>query len=394
MDGGESTIRAGGEADDGEKSSTPPFAHCRAEVLRLMTGVQELADSVHLLQVGPLAGREWYEQLTRKLLPQLAEEPFLVVAVVGGTNIGKSVVFNHIAGDRASATSPLASGTKHPVCLVPAGFTDRHDLSQIFQGFVLSDWTDAQSALMATEEHRLFWRISDQVPANLLVLDTPDIDSDAPVNWLRADYIRHSADVLLAVLTQQKYNDAAVKKFFRNAAAEDKAVIVLFNQCLLPEDETYWPMWLKTFSDETGVKPDLVYVAPQDRRAAEKNELTFYLRGWDNATSSVPAEATGLDTETPRNLGRDLAELHFSAIKLRTLRGSLQHLLEKRTGLPSYLEEISRRSASFQAAGNLLSTQQLARIDNWPSPPTPCARNTRPAPPNSARPRSATSTRP
>ena len=35
--------------------------------------------------------------------------------------------------------------------------------------------------------------------------------------------------VLLAVLTQQKYNDAAVKQFFRAAVEADKPIVVLFN---------------------------------------------------------------------------------------------------------------------------------------------------------------------
>ena len=58
-----------------------------------------------LLQLPPLAGREWYDLLRQKLLPQLRDDAFLVVAVVGGTNIGKSVIFNHLAGCKASATS-------------------------------------------------------------------------------------------------------------------------------------------------------------------------------------------------------------------------------------------------------------------------------------------------
>ena len=68
------------------------------------------------------------------------------------------------------------------------------------------------------------------MPPRLLLLDTPDVDSNARVNWHRADAVRQTADVLIAVLTQQKYNDAAVKRFFRHAADADKAVIVVFNQ--------------------------------------------------------------------------------------------------------------------------------------------------------------------
>ena len=116
------------------------------------------------------------------------------------------------------------------------------------------------------ETDYLFWQSSEKTAENLLVLDTPDIDSDAKVNWLRADKIRRCADVLIAVLTQQKYNDAAVKQFFRKAAHEDKAVIVVFNQCQLPDDENYWPLWMQTFCRETGVHPEYIYICSQRPR--------------------------------------------------------------------------------------------------------------------------------
>lgn len=167
--------------------------------------------------------------------------------------------------------------------------------------------------------------------------------------------------MLLAVLTQQKYNDAAVKQFFRKAAAEDKAVIVVFNQVLLPEDEQYWPLWLGTFTRETGVQPDLVYISPNDRRAAEENRLPFFPREWPHN----PATAN----DGARQIGEDLARLHFSAIKLRTLRGSLAHLISE-SGVPAFLKEVRAVSQQFHSAAELLSAQRLAQVDNWPAPPT------------------------
>lgn len=339
-------------------ASSTPFAACAEEVRRLYASAGELERAGNVLAIAPLSGREWFETLSRKLLPQLVDEPFLVAAVVGGTNIGKSVVFNHLAGCRASATSPLASGTKHPVCLVPAGFTERHNLAVVFPGFELHSWETAEAALEDRTDDCIFWRESEFLPGNLLVLDTPDIDSDAVVNWRRADCIRHCADVLIAVLTQQKYNDAAVKQFFRKAAAEDKAILVVFNQCLLPEDEAYWPLWLATFSRETGISPDLVYLAPNDRRAAEENRLPFLRRDAEGRGEAASERAS--------DLRKDLSEMHFVEIKMRTLRGSLTQVL---TGVPEYLAEIERTSAAFRGAADLLSTQQLARVDNWPAPP-------------------------
>jgi hypothetical protein len=342
-----------------------PFSACAAEVTRLAQALEAVNREAGILQLSPLAGREWYESLHRKLIPQLAAQPFIVAAVVGGTNIGKSVIFNHLAGGRVSATSPLASGTKHPVCLVPVGFATQHDLAAIFEGFDLCEWTQPDAALENSPEHRLFWKTSPGLPSNLLVLDSPDIDSDAEINWLRADRLRHCADVLVAVLTQQKYNDAAVKQFFRKAAGEDKAVIVVFNQCLLPEDEDYWPKWLDTFSRETGIMPDLLYLAPNDRRAAEENRLPFFERTWpsDNLRAQRAADSTA------HNLARDLSDMRFAEIKLRTLRGALGQLLSPQVGARAWLEEIGRRSAAFQDAAHLLSMQELARVDNWPSPP-------------------------
>ena len=239
-----------------------PYADCAKKVERLHAAVVQLERTCRSLNLDPLAGRKWFDLLSQKLLPQLSDDAFLVVAVVGGTNIGKSVIFNHLAGCRASSTSPLASGTKHPVCLVPPGFVDCHDLRSILRGFQLHEWTTSDTALEHHKDDRLYWRTSPETASNLMILDTPDIDSDAKVNWDRADKVRLSADVLIAVLTQQKYNDAAVKQFFRKAADEDKAVIVVFNQCQLPEDEHYWPIWLDTFCRETGITPEFVYIRP------------------------------------------------------------------------------------------------------------------------------------
>jgi 50S ribosome-binding GTPase len=331
-----------------------------ARVKRLhhaLVGLQPLAAQ---LGVPPPAGEEWHELLVHKLLPQVDATPLLVVAVVGGTNIGKSVVFNHLAGEMASAVSPLAAGTKHPVCLVPTGFDDEPTLATLFEGFELRRWQAASDPLTDTPEHRLYWRVGAAVPPRLLLLDTPDIDSDAAVNWQRADTIRQSADVLIAVLTQQKYNDAAVKRFFRKAAEADKPVIVVFNQCDLEGDREYWPLWLATFVDETGAVPERVYVIPYDRRAAGELRLPFH--------------AVGPDGRQPLGQGvslrDDLAALHFDAIKIRTFRGALAEVLDPQRGAAAYLDRVRGAADEFAAAGRALSMAEMARV-HWPALPAP-----------------------
>ena len=341
------------------------FHHCATAVRSLLPALQKLEREAEMLQPLPLAEREWFELLRQKLVPQLGEQAFLVVAVVGGTNIGKSVIFNHLAGSRASATSPLASGTKHATCLVPEGFKAQHELQAVFPDFELHEWTDASLALEESDAHRLFWRVAPELPPSLLVLDTPDIDSDARVNWVRADAVRRSADVLIAVLTQQKYNDAAVKEFFRKAGDEDKAVLVIFNQCVLPEDEPYWPIWLDTFCRETHITPDAVYLTPNDRRAAEGLRLPFFERRMPTANAD---KATPAPDNTPRDLAADLAKLRFREIRMRTLLGSLHELTHPQRGIPAYLREVRLASEDLGRTATRLTTDSVVQVRNWPAP--------------------------
>ena len=369
------------------------------DVRKLVRSLRDLECAATPLRLEPLAGRDWFDLLTRKLLPQLADGAYLIVAVVGGTNIGKSVIFNHIAGFRASASSPLASGTKHPVCLIPMGFAEQHDLRAMFPAFELRSWTSGDEALLSIDAHCLFWREHECVPQNLVILDTPDVDSDAPVNWQRADAVRQAADVLVAVLTQQKYNDAAVKQFFRTAAAEDKAAIIVFNQVELPDDEPYWPVWLNTFCGETGLQPEYVYLAPNDRKAAEAIALTFEERTWPvkkESGDSSQESGDGSETEEPLTLTlspqsrgegtRDggsnsplatrhsslssvLSQLRFAEIKLRTLRGSLARLVDGEAGVPAYLREVQTRSRQFRDAADVFASRAIVKQANWPAPP-------------------------
>lgn len=339
------------------------FEQCSDVVNRLSEAIRALDRSIDAFDLPPLASYDWYELLEQKLRPQLGQDSFLIVAVVGGTNIGKSVIFNHVAGGRFSATSPLASGTKHPTALLPVGFRQQHDVSSLFPDFEVREGTDPDEALRESEQHLLYWRESDQLPDNLVVLDTPDIDSVAEVNWERADHIRRCADVLVAVLTQQKYNDAAVKQFFRRAAQEGKMVMVVFNQVLLPEDEQYWPLWMQTFCEETGVQPHSLYIAPNDRQAAESNSLPFFERPW-NAEAASP-----IDPSRQRSLIADLSDLRFAEIKVQTLYGAIAHLCDAKSGLPGWLSDIRRRGSDYSAALDLMATQRLVQVDRWPTLP-------------------------
>jgi len=337
---------------------TADYSRWAAQIRRLAKAVAALEAEARALNGASPAGQEWYELLQHKLLSQVSGTPALVAAVVGGTNIGKSLVFNHLAGENASAVSPLAAGTKHPVCLVSADWGSAEGLARLFEGFTLRPWASPEDPLAAADEHLLFWRVGANVPPKLLLLDTPDVDSDAAVNWQRADAIRRSADVLVAVLTQQKYNDAAVKRFFRRAAEADKAVILVVNQVDLAEDREVWPAWIETFCRETGVRPLATYVVPLDRAGARTLTLSFRDVGPDGRS---PPSA-------PADVRAELGALHFDRIKVRTLAGALGVVLDPHRGAMHWLDELRRLSQGFAAAEATLGASAMARV-RWPSPP-------------------------
>ncbi|MDR0336916.1 MAG: GTPase domain-containing protein [Planctomycetaceae bacterium] len=303
---------------------------------------------------------DWYALLKQKLIPQLSDKMFLIVAVTGGTNTGKSLIFNHLVGESFSAVDHRASGTKHPVCLVPKtiGTTSfKPILARHFESFQLIPWSNAEQPLSVTENHHLFWSEGCHVPDRLLLLDTPDVDSDREINWERARAVRHAADVLIAVLTEQKYNDAAVRKFFREASEANKPMIVLFNMFDLNNDIQHLPRWLEQFCEETGTKPLTVLVTPYNKEQAERLELPFY-ELQENGNFSEPV-----------NLEKILTELHFDTIKSQTLLGALKILKDPTTGVWSYLDTVQKSSLRFAEALQTLENVGETVVD-WPGLPT------------------------
>lgn len=338
------------------------FSKLAQSILELDRSLDRLRDIADRCGVPSPEHQDWYALLKYKLIPQLSEKALLVVAVAGGTNTGKSLVFNHLAGEHFSAVDHRASGTKHPVCLVPASVGEASTesvLARHFDAFRLVPWSDADQPLAVSETNHLFWAVSPNVSERLLLLDTPDIDSDRQVNWERARAIRHAADVLIAVLTEQKYNDAAVRRFFREAVEAEKPIIVLFNMFDREADADHLVRWLGRFREETGAEPVAVIVAPHDRQRAESLALPFY---------SV-SEDGRLVREEPVDLATLLSELHFDAIKSQTLLGALKVLNNPVGGVRAYVDSIESTARRFDEALRALENIGEASVD-WPGLPT------------------------
>lgn len=177
---------------------------------------------------------DWERQLTFKLAPRLAGEGCLIVAVAGGTNTGKSTVFNCLLGRSLSPVSPYGAFTKHP--LVTAG-PSRYEqclergklLPDAFIPTPAGDNLEADIADPAGERMLVYVALDESLPDRLVLLDTPDVDSITRTNWELAKSIREAGDVLIGILTGQKYADMAVVEFFREALKSGRRIIPLMN---------------------------------------------------------------------------------------------------------------------------------------------------------------------
>ena len=300
----------------------------------------------------------WHGPLFDKLLPQVSREPVLVAAVCGGTNTGKSLVTNTLVGAEISRSVPEAARTRHPVASVPRGFAARGGVDGLFPGFAAVAWTGGQDAIDLGPDargnpDRLVWRedAAGRQPVGLVLLDTPDIDGTLRENWHRAELVRNAADVIVAVLTQQKYNDAAVRDFFFAAAEAGKAVIVVFNMVDWPRQRDRIGGWLATFAAETGVEPLAVYAVPHDWSAAEAGRLDFH----------------PLPELTPDGAATDLvvrlADCDFERIKLQAMEGALGVVLDPNRGVGVWLDSFEQAAESWRVARGMLAEQARVRVD-------------------------------
>ncbi len=197
--------------------------------------------------------QEGSDLLTYKLVPHFAGEACLVVAIAGGTNTGKSTVFNLLLERVVSPMVTTAAATCHPVlagnamreaqCL-DSKLVPEFDPRPLSEPGLATDGSLPAEALFVTREPSL--------PDDLILMDTPDVDSIEKRNWEVSEHIRAAGDVLIAVLTAEKYKDERVVEYFREAVASAREVIPLMNKANPVEDFEVARMQLDEFRSDVG----------------------------------------------------------------------------------------------------------------------------------------------
>ena len=338
--------------------SATSFAAWAGAVAELCDLVDRLRPVAETLGAPVPAAADWHGALFGKLRPQVAREPLLVAAICGGTNTGKSLITNAIVGAEISRSVPEAARTVHPVASLPRGLSGRVDLAALFPGFRPVPWISDRDALDADAVDVIVCRedVAGRQPDRLVILDTPDIDGTLRENWQRAELVRNACDVIVAVLTQQKYNDAAVREFFAAAAATGKTVFVVFNMVDWPRQRERLAGWLATFAAETGAAAAAVYAAPHDFAAAAAGRIDLH---------AVP-ELTADGRSVP--LAERLATCDFDRIKRRAMEGAMRAVLDPAAGAPGWLDDFVARAGEWRRSQQRLEERARVRVELPPAP--------------------------
>lgn len=162
------------------------------------------------------------------------DDPPLVV-IAGGTNVGKSTIFNWVVGADVASSSPLARHTKAPTVYVHSG-----ELGLLREGSFLPSYArlklesrddPAHEASLGEGASSYFLLTHERAEVKGVVLiDSPDIDSTHARNREVAEDLLFLADVVLFVATPEKYNDALCVDYMDQATLLRKGLVWALNK--------------------------------------------------------------------------------------------------------------------------------------------------------------------
>jgi len=158
-----------------------------------------------------------------------------VVALAGPTGVGKSQLFNVLAGAELATV-----GRKRPT--TSAG-----------QAAV---WGEGGDALLDWLEISRRHRIDVDGLGGLVLLDLPDFDSIESAHRVEAERVVALADLVLWVVEPQKYADASLHdRYLRPLATHAEAMAIVLNQAdlLEPADVAAWQKDMERLLAEDGV---------------------------------------------------------------------------------------------------------------------------------------------
>ncbi len=172
---------------------------------------KELPKSAELLALpGQGSFLDWKNTLDRKLLPRMQPDFPLTAAICGGGSSGKSTLFNTLAGRSLSPTGGTAGLNRRVLVAVHQSHLHQPNfLNALYDPFGCRP-RELKAMAELTQSGDPLYAISDQIPRNLVLLDTPDFDTGAQGVYTNRQLAQNSletADILIYIFTNANYNN-------------------------------------------------------------------------------------------------------------------------------------------------------------------------------------------
>ncbi|MGI8517672.1 MAG: GTPase [Acidimicrobiia bacterium] len=256
------------------------------------------------------------QTLRDSLLPRLAlSQPPVLVALIGSTGAGKSTLLNSIAGEVISAVGALRPTTK-----------------------VSRYWASNDNALSLNPESNHVEIGTHPLLQTIVLVDTPDLDSDVVEHRTEALAVADRADSILFVTTANRYGDAIVWETLTSLAA-DRPVAVVLN---------------RTPSRATGARNDL---QARLRRAGLGDVALF--------TISEQRIDPARQRLSPQALQRVSAYLRGLSPTAERLEHAAETIADALSGLLDWLSDWNQEQTSRAAAIEAEARRVQAEVDQF-----------------------------
>jgi GTP-binding protein EngB required for normal cell division len=135
-----------------------------------------------------------------------------VMAMAGGTGVGKSSVLNALAGEEVSAARAIRPTTDQPIAWVSS--RQRPEVEPLLE------WLKVDR----TVEH------GGEALADVAILDLPDVDSVRAEHRARVDALLPQIDAVAWIVDPEKYDDAAAHAYWRTLAPHAERLRFVLNK--------------------------------------------------------------------------------------------------------------------------------------------------------------------
>ena len=208
--------------------STLPFLKPTQALLAALESLRPLKEA------GPDPRADAILLLESKVLPELLAnlELPLFVGIQGGTNVGKSTVFNALSGRILSPAIVVASATKHPLVYLHERWRPRFLGSNLFPHLTSEELQDPNQLITnANRSDVLYFRFHNEARLEAVALiDSPDFDGALLTSLDGAERIAAISDVTLFVTTAQKYRDRLLVSRLQRLLELKGEVVLVFNR--------------------------------------------------------------------------------------------------------------------------------------------------------------------